>query len=169
MSFGFSSHEGRFEWSGQSIDTVFAQRRNFASPVFWSMISGIFKFNKLAAEAHESGTASGISLGDWLAGHGFGKTFINRYLLPMGAAIWSTPADEIMAFPADSFLQFFYNHRLDKRRSAAMAHGRQWVAKLCRKTDRPLQRQNPPVQPGLTHRARLRRRGGNSQWRNGNI
>ncbi|MGB0342069.1 MAG: NAD(P)/FAD-dependent oxidoreductase [Parvibaculales bacterium] len=134
MSFGFSSHEGGFEWSGQSLDTVFAQRRNFASPVFWQMISGIFKFNRLAAQAHESGSASGMSLGDWLAGHGFGQSFINRYLLPMGAAIWSSPADEIMAFPADSFLQFFYNHRLinaDRPQWRTVANGSQsYVEKL---------------------------------------
>lgn len=134
MSFGFSSHEGRFEWSGQSIDTVFAQRRNFASPLFWRMISGIFRFNKLAAEAHETGTAKNLSLGDWLSLNGFGDIFINRYLLPMGAAIWSTPADEMMAFPADSFLQFFYNHRLintDRPQWRTVANGSQsYVDKL---------------------------------------
>jgi predicted NAD/FAD-binding protein len=112
MSFAFSADNGRFEWSGQSTRAVFAQKRNWINPVFWLMIRDIFKFNRLAAQDHEAGTLGDESLGSWLKRNRLGKTFIRRYLLPMGAAIWSTPADEIMNFPAASFLQFFYNHRL---------------------------------------------------------
>lgn len=115
MSFAFSADNGRFEWSGQSLRAVFAQKRNWLNPVFWLMLRDIFKFNKQAAIDHESGTLGDESLGDWLRRHSLGQTFIRRYLLPMGAAIWSTPADEIMNFPAASFLQFFYNHRLINR------------------------------------------------------
>ena len=115
MSFAFSADQGRFEWSGQSTRAVFAQKRNWVNPVFWLMIRDIFRFNRLAAQDHESGTLGDESLGTWLKRNRFGKTFIRRYLLPMGAAIWSTPADEIMNFPAASFLQFFYNHRLINR------------------------------------------------------
>ena len=115
MSFAFSADSGRFEWSGQSTRAVFAQKRNWVNPVFWLMIRDIFRFNRLAAQDHESGTLGDESLGTWLKRNRLGKTFIRRYLLPMGAAIWSTPADEIMNFPAASFLQFFYNHRLINR------------------------------------------------------
>ena len=115
MSFAFSADQGRFEWSGQSTRAVFAQKRNWVNPVFWLMIRDIFRFNRLAAQDHESGTLGDESLGTWLKRNRLGKTFIRRYLLPMGAAIWSTPADEIMNFPAASFLQFFYNHRLINR------------------------------------------------------
>ena len=115
MSFAFSADQGRFEWSGQSTRAVFAQKRNWVNPVFWLMIRDIFRFNRLAAQDHESGRLGDESLGTWLKRNRLGKTFIRRYLLPMGAAIWSTPADEIMNFPAASFLQFFYNHRLINR------------------------------------------------------
>lgn len=115
MSFAFSADRGSFEWSGQSLSAVFAQKRNFFNPLFWLMLRGIFKFNKRAARDHEAGTLGKESLGHWLKRHRFSKVFIQRYLLPMGAAIWSTPADEIMDFPARSFLQFFYNHRLINR------------------------------------------------------
>ena len=115
MSFAFSADSGRFEWSGQSTRAVFAQKRNWVNPVFWLMIRDIFRFNRLAAQDHESGTLGDESLGTWLKRNRLSKTFIRRYLLPMGAAIWSTPADEIMNFPAASFLQFFYNHRLINR------------------------------------------------------
>lgn len=117
MSFAFSADDGAFEWSGQSIRTVFAQTSNIFKPRFWVMLREIFRFNKLAAHSHEENlrhpaSISTISLGRWLDQHRFGKTFRTRYLLPMGAAIWSTPADEMLKFPASSFLQFFYNHRL---------------------------------------------------------
>lgn len=112
MSFGFSSNRGSFEWSGQSIASVFAQKRNWINPFFWLMLRDIFKFNRLAKQDHEAGALGNESLGSWLKRNRMSRVFINRYLLPMGAAIWSTPADEILNFPAASFLQFFYNHRL---------------------------------------------------------
>lgn len=134
MSFAFSADSGRFEWSGQSLRAVFAQKRNWLNPVFWLMLRDIFKFNRLAAAAHESGSAHEAGLGSWLAQHGFSRIFIDRYLLPMGAAIWSTPAAEIMDFPARSFIQFFYNHRLinhDRPIWRTVTGGsRQYVAKL---------------------------------------
>ncbi|MGI9438654.1 MAG: NAD(P)/FAD-dependent oxidoreductase, partial [Parvibaculales bacterium] len=72
--------------------------------------------------------------GDWLARYRLSGIFINRYLLPMGAAIWSTPADEILNFPAASFLQFFYNHRLinkDRPQWRTVTGGsRQYVEKI---------------------------------------
>jgi uncharacterized protein len=134
MSFGFSSDKGAFEWSGQSIAAVFAQKRNWINPVFWLMLRHIFKFNKLAAQDHEADKLGDESLGEWLARNRFSRVFINRYLLPMGAAIWSTPADEILNFPAASFLQFFYNHRLinkDRPQWRTVSGGsRQYVEKI---------------------------------------
>ena len=134
MSFGFSSNRGTFEWSGQSIASVFAQKRNWVNPFFWLMLRDIFKFNRLAKQDHESGTLGSESLGHWLKRNRMSRIFINRYLLPMGAAIWSTPADEILNFPAASFLQFFYNHRLinkDRPQWRTVTDGsRQYVEKI---------------------------------------
>ena len=134
MSFAFSANQGRFEWSGQSLRAVFAQKRNWLNPIFWLMLRDIFKFNKQAALDHESRKLGDESLGDWLTRYRFSSVFIRRYLLPMGAAIWSTPADEIMAFPAASFLQFFYNHRLinrDRPQWRTVSGGsRQYVEKI---------------------------------------
>ena len=112
MSFGFSANSGALEWSGQSLSSVFAQKRNLLNPFFWRMLRDIFRFNKAAALDHEAGLSGDETLGEWLDRYGFSKSFRNRYLLPMGAAIWSTPASEIEAFPARNFLHFFYNHRL---------------------------------------------------------
>lgn len=134
MSFAFSANKGGFEWSGQSLRSVFAQKRNWLNPVFWIMLRDIFRFNKQAALDHESGALDDETLGQWLNRHRLSQIFIRRYLLPMGAAIWSTPADEIMDFPAASFLQFFYNHRLinhDRPQWRTVSGGsRNYVAKM---------------------------------------
>ena len=112
MSFAVSTMDGRFEWSGQSVRSVFAQRRNLFSPGFLFMLREIFRFNKLAREDLAAGMAETVSLGEYLRERNFSSRFMRDYLLPMGAAIWSTPASEMMRFPARSFLDFFRNHRL---------------------------------------------------------
>ncbi|CDO61250.1 COG2907: Amine oxidase, flavin-containing [Candidatus Phaeomarinobacter ectocarpi] len=112
MSFAVSTMGGAFEWSGRTVRSVFAQRRNLFSPGFLFMLREIFRFNRLAREDLETGLKESVSLGDYLSSHKFSARFKRDYLLPMGAAIWSTPASEMLLFPARSFLDFFRNHRL---------------------------------------------------------
>jgi len=112
MSFAVSTMSGAFEWSGRNVRSVFAQRRNLFSPGFIFMLREIFRFNRLAREDLASGIAENLSLGDYLSARNFSARFKRDYLLPMGAAIWSTPASEMLRFPARSFLDFFRNHRL---------------------------------------------------------
>lgn len=112
MSFALSADNGRKEWSGQSLNTVFAQRSNVASPSFLWMLREIFRFNKQAVLDLACGRLCGISLGQYLDQNRYSKSFIQDYLMPMGAAIWSTPLDEMRDYPAESFVAFFDNHRL---------------------------------------------------------
>jgi predicted NAD/FAD-binding protein len=112
MSLGISVGDGAMEWSGDSLGAVFAQRRNLVSPRFLLMLRSIFRFNKCALIDLERGALEGLSLGDYLKAKRFPTGFIEDYLVPMGAAIWSTPDADIMDFPASSFVRFFANHRL---------------------------------------------------------
>lgn len=112
MSFSVSAGDGRLEWAGESLRTVFAQKRNLARPRFLGMLRDILRFNRDAAADLAAGRLEGLSLGDYLARGAFGDAFRRDYLLPMGAAIWSTPAADMMAFPAASFIRFFANHAL---------------------------------------------------------
>lgn len=112
MSFALSARDGRHEWSGQSLDTVFAQRRNLFNPTFLRMLREIFRFNKESVQDLEAGKLQGISLGDYLAANRYGQAFTQHYLLPMGAAIWSTPLADMPDYPAENFIAFFRNHRL---------------------------------------------------------
>ena len=112
MSFGVSFAGGALEWSGDSIGTLFAQKRNILSVRHHAMWTEILRFNRIAARDLKSGVIGTQTLGAYLASRRFGASFRDRYLLPMGAAIWSMPNAEMLGFPAASFLSFFENHGL---------------------------------------------------------
>lgn len=112
MSFALSADNGALEWSGDSLNAIFAQRRNLASPRFLKMLRDIFRFNKQAVQDLKDGRLTGQTLGGYLEHQRYSEGFINDYLLAMGAAIWSTPINEMRGYPAESFVAFFDNHRL---------------------------------------------------------
>ncbi|WP_082663985.1 MULTISPECIES: FAD-dependent oxidoreductase [unclassified Guyparkeria] len=112
MSFGMSMDAGRLEYSGDNLDTLFAQRSNLVRPGFLRMVSEILRFNRLGKAALARGEAGEHSLGDFLERHRFSPRLADDYLLPMAAAIWSCPTRTMRDFPARSFLQFFDNHGL---------------------------------------------------------
>ena len=110
MSFSFSMDQGRFEWGAKDLNAVFATRRNLLSPGFYGMIRGVARFfreSEAVVEAHPDLTLAGMITHMRLS-----DMFRDRFLLPMGAAIWSSPAEQMLAFPAASFVRFFRNHGL---------------------------------------------------------
>lgn len=113
MGFAVSIDEGRLEYSGGSMSQVFAQKRNLVSPRFLRMTLDILRFFRQGKSLLENtDTRYDPSLGDWLRDNRYSQVFIDDHLLPMGAAIWSTPVAIMNAFPARSFLRFFLNHGL---------------------------------------------------------
>ena len=112
MSFSLSLDQGKLEWSGDNLWTIFAQKRNLFKPSFLLMIREILRFNKQCLVDRDGGHLANISIGDYLNWRGFSPGFMNNYLVPMAAAIWSTEAKRMMQFPADHFVNFFDNHRL---------------------------------------------------------
>lgn len=112
MSFGVSIDSPDIEWAGTSLNTVFAQRRNLLRPGFLSMLRDILRFNRQALRYLEQVRREPLTLGQLLERERYGDSMRNWYLLPMAAAIWSTSARDILAFPAETFLAFCLNHRL---------------------------------------------------------
>ena len=110
MSFAVSDPEG-WTWASTAAG-IFAQKRNLLSPRFHRFWTTILKFNDIARTELTNGGVMDTTLGAWLDRHGFDQAFRDNYILPMGAAIWSTPEDKILDYPAISFFQFFDNHRL---------------------------------------------------------
>jgi predicted NAD/FAD-binding protein len=112
MTFSVSLDEGRLEWAGTSLNTVFAQRRNLFSPTFIGMLRDIMRFNGSAQRNLELAIETRASMGELLTEGGYGGAFQRQYLLPMAAAIWSSATADILAFPATTFLRFCLNHAL---------------------------------------------------------
>jgi uncharacterized protein len=115
MSFSVSIGRGDFEWVGRTRDVfqgLFAQRRNILNPRYLGMLLEILRFQKESSKALAEDRLGGLSLGDLIRKGRFSDYFKNRYILPMGAAIWSTPAENMLDFPAENFVAFFENHRL---------------------------------------------------------
>lgn len=112
MGFSLSLDRGRREWCGETYASVFAQRRNLVSPSFLWMLREIFRFNRLCTQDRDNGTMGHATIGEYLAQRGFSTAFRDDYLIPMAAAIWSTPRVKMLDFPAATFVTFFENHRL---------------------------------------------------------
>ena len=109
MSFGASIDGGRLEYALTSLNAMFAQRRNLMSPKFLAMLRDIVRFNRDALRL--AGDRS-LTIGDFLQVLGSGAYFRDYYLLPLSGAIWSTPTEKIMDFPAHAMIRFFENHAL---------------------------------------------------------
>ena len=112
MSFAVSLDDPELEWSGSSLSTVFGQKRNLLRPAFWRMLADILRFNRKSVAWLDAHPDEGLTLRDFLAGGAYSQSFIEWYLLPMGAAIWSCPAAQMLDYPLASFVRFCRNHGL---------------------------------------------------------
>jgi predicted NAD/FAD-binding protein len=111
MSFGFWDETSHTAYNAQTLGGLFFQKKNLFSLSHYRMIYDIIRFNKNAnADIDSNSSRLDGSLGEYL--QGYSKVFQERYLIPMGAAIWSTPSDKMQEFPARTFVQFFKNHGL---------------------------------------------------------
>lgn len=136
MSFSVKLPHENLEWAGADLTTLFAQKRNLLRPQFWGMIRDILNFNKRSHELLAKSRGSNQTLGELLTEQGYGQAFRDWYLLPMGAAIWSSPMDDMADFPAETFLQFCINHGLlqvnDRPQWKSIRGGsREYVKRLC--------------------------------------
>lgn len=111
MSFGFWDEASDSAYNGQSLGGLFFQKKNLFSITHYRMITDIVRFNKTAnRDIDQNSSALDVSLGEYLKP--YSEVFKERYIIPMGAAIWSTPSDKMHDFPARTFIQFFKNHGL---------------------------------------------------------
>ena len=113
MSFSVHNCQTGLEYNGHNLDTLFAQRSNLLKPKFWRLIRQILRFNKLCKQAHKQKDFDDRhTLGEFLTANGFDDYFSNHYILPMGAAIWSSSLEQMQAFQFEFFVNFFNNHGL---------------------------------------------------------
>ena len=110
MSFAVSANDGQLEWAGSSLDTLFAQRKNFLNIKMLRGVLDIIKFNTKAKDLIKE--SPNLSLGELIKKMNLGSWFRDYYILPMGGAIWSCPSSTMLSFPATTFVSFFDNHGL---------------------------------------------------------
>jgi predicted NAD/FAD-binding protein len=109
MSFSVRCEASGLEYNGTSLDGLFAQRRNLLRPSFLGMLADILRFNREAPRLLER-RGGERPLGEVIDEAGYGRAFREHYLVPMGAAIWSTDPARMLAFPARFFIRFLHNH-----------------------------------------------------------
>ena len=134
MSFSVHKSGGRLEYSGSSLNGLFAQRTNLVRLSFHRMVKDILRFNREALiDINKSKRA--LSVGEYLAENKYGREFRNDYLVPMAAAIWSADTGAVLQMPAEFLVRFFKNHgllQLDNRPQWRVIKGgsREYVRRL---------------------------------------
>ncbi len=111
MSFGFENKESGFYYSSDVPRGLFARRRNLISPLFWGLMWDIFRFNRIAINELKTGLGC-LTLGQFLEKHQFSKAYIDFHIVPVSAAVWSTPCENILDFPAEAIIRFYDHHGL---------------------------------------------------------
>ncbi len=111
MSFSVCCEQSNLEYSGSSLNGLFAQRSNLVCPAFYGMLRDIMRFNREAPLALELGDDE-ITLKNYLERNRYGDYFIQNYLVPLGASIWSAPADRFLGFPLTFLIAFLQNRGL---------------------------------------------------------
>lgn len=112
MSFSVKNQANGLEYNGHTLTTLFAQKRNLFKPTFYRFLAEIVRFNRLAKTMAQQESINDVTLGDFLHQQGFTDYFCQNYILPMGAAIWSSSLADMRQFPLPFFVNFFLNHGL---------------------------------------------------------
>lgn len=109
MSFAVKNERSGLEYNASSLNGLFGQRRNLLRPAFWRMIREILRFYREAPQLL-NGSDAGPTIGEYLHAGGYGRLFIDDHLMPMTSALWSSPKQQVLDFPARHLVQFMANH-----------------------------------------------------------
>lgn len=112
MSFSYFCEQTGFQYASRDFDSLFARRRNLFDIGYLRLLLEILRFNRTARRELVSGGLKALTLGRFLEKFRFNTRFREQYIIPMAAAIWSSPDDDIADFPMETFARFFSNHGL---------------------------------------------------------
>lgn len=110
MSFSVQHLPAGLEFCGSGIDGLFAQRKNFLNPSYYRLLYNINRFNKESVSLLDKQEYQDITLEEYIKIFRFHPDLLEYYLIPMSSAVWSTPVDKMMKFPALALIRFFKNH-----------------------------------------------------------
>ncbi len=134
MGFAVSVAQGQMEYCGKHLNGLFGQRRNIVRVEHWQLVGDILRFFR-EAQKQVSSCPDTMTVGEFLTKFGYSRVFIEDHILPISAAIWSTPTRGMLEFPARAFIEFFSNHNLlqvgNRPQWRTVAGGsREYVAKI---------------------------------------
>ena len=168
MSFSLRCEQTGLEFSPSSLDQLFAQRRNLLRPAFYRMVLDIFRFRKEALKLLEA-RDDRVTLAEYLEREKYSPLFIEKFILPMGAAVWSADPLRFRQFPARNFVEFFHNHGFLQVRNqpqwlVVKGGSRQYVEKLIKPFANRI-RVNCPVESISRHEGHveIRSKGGGTE------
>jgi predicted NAD/FAD-binding protein len=110
MSFSVTHQPSGIEYNGAGLNRLFGQRRNLVRPRFWRLLLQMSRFNAEAIQALKDSAYATYTIRQYVEERGYGEDFLNLFLVPMSSAVWSTPPDRMLEFPAYTLLRFFHNH-----------------------------------------------------------
>jgi predicted NAD/FAD-binding protein len=110
MSFSVQYLPTGLEYSGSSVNHLFAQRKNIFNLKYMKMLMQIGRFNKESVKILDDPKYANYSIGEYVKEFGFGEDMLWKYLVPMSSAVWSTPMEQMLDFPAVTLIRFFLNH-----------------------------------------------------------
>jgi len=110
MSFSVQHLPTGLEYSGSSMNHLFAQRKNIFNPKYIKMLMQIGRFNKESVKILDDPKYANYSIGQYVKEFGLGEDMLWKYLVPMSSAVWSTPMEQMLDFPAVTLIRFFLNH-----------------------------------------------------------
>lgn len=110
MSFSAQHIPDGIEYNGMSLRKVFAQPRNASSPRYWNFVAQVMRFFKVAPASLHDPAMESLTIREFAERFGFGREFMEYYLVPMSSAVWSTDPREVLDFPARTLIRFFMNH-----------------------------------------------------------
>jgi len=112
MSFSVRCDKSGFEYNGSSVNTLISQRRNVVNPKLWSMLSDILRFHKDAPQDLTNGLDEFQTVAEYVKAKTYHKSFLNHYLMPLGASLWSCNAEQFREFPIRFVIEFLHNHNM---------------------------------------------------------
>ena len=122
MSFSYYDESDGFNYAGTGISGYFAQKKNLFSPKHYRFLLNVKKYSKKAANDVSNNVLIDETLGEYLIRNNFPEDIINKFIIPMGAAVWSGSRNEIANFPVKMFLKFFNNHGILDLNNAPQWH-----------------------------------------------
>lgn len=112
MSFSVHCEATGLEYNGTSLNKLFGQRRNLVRPAFWRMVRDILRFNRQAVHDLQNGLGDDVTVAGYIARGEYSDPFVNHYLMPLGASLWSCDSETFSSFPMRFVIDFLHNHRM---------------------------------------------------------